>query len=78
MAKIYEDYDEAARASQHKKAISKKTYIAETFKDTRRLKVMKPLGGEPVFVYASAQSLECKEIALPYSLVDKIDEWEAF
>lgn len=78
MAKIYDDYDEAARASQHRKAISAETFTVDTPKNRRRLRIVKPLGGDPFAVFSNVNSLRCNEWDPSYAFVSAITEWEAF
>ena len=76
--KIYDDYDQAARDSRHKKAISAKIFTIDTHVDRRRLRIVKPLSAEPYAVFSSVPSLKCDEWKPSYSLISSIDAWEAY
>ncbi|MBN2860880.1 MAG: hypothetical protein JXK93_11500 [Sphaerochaetaceae bacterium] len=76
--RYYYDYDEAARNSFTKKAISKESKQVETSKGFRMIRIVKPLYRQPHAVYMTAPGMRCSEYSVSYREVDQVEQWEAF
>ncbi len=78
MPQIFQDYNEAARQSMRKMALSRDYKEVSLLRGVRLIKICKPLGRDPYAVYHSAPTIKCPEYNVSSKEVDAVREWEAF
>lgn len=72
---VHPNWAEAARASRHEKAISKNPITVSLPRGRYRVKIVKPLRGDPYAVYATAEGIRVHDWKPNNRHVDEIREW---
>lgn len=76
-ARVYPNWYEAARASRHGKAISKREMTVVLPRGSYRVKIVKTLGGDPHAVYSTAEGIKVHDWRPTIAQVDATREWMA-
>jgi hypothetical protein len=77
---VYDNWEDAARASRTKRAIAPPEYreLPGTGK-ALLVSIVKPLSGDPFFTYHSAPGMRVRELGrVSAAECDKVQRWQAF
>jgi hypothetical protein len=78
MTEYYPDWQAAAEASRSRMAIADPIYAELASGMILRVRLVKPLRGDPFFTYASCPGLPVKNLPAKVKDVDKTERWKPF